>query len=446
MPLPTTTTTTTAATPAVIDLTEESLEDGEVEEVAGKQAAEKKRKEKKRASTSDAERPNTNKRNHRSTPLASNHASEPASIWTIAPKKRRTPHPASAGPEAPREASEERPAKKKPTYTREERYTRPRTRSPSPSSSSSPASAAPLSRQEIIDLQNTGETISRVLSLYRKYAADSVTHAERWSLRSALHKAPFLRVNTRYRHLVTQPLESLLSSGGRLGVPDDVLSDAEYLLRRWQAGDFNPDLLRGIDKTLRYDAVNKRKHTAQSLDKSYPFKRSASVAGHNGLVVGQWWPLQICAVRDGAHGATEGGIWADKEAAVSIIISGGSGYQDEDRLNTVWYSGTAGEGPGLPSANTLAMMKAMDIGRPVRVLRSAKARSRYAPKEGLRYDGLYLVREKEMVDRDCEMWRFRLERQRAGQPEVRWKGDGVRPTTIEREWWEDHRDIWKLMS
>ena len=57
------------------------------------------------------------------------------------------------------------------------------------------------------------------------------------------------------------------------------------------------------------------------LDKSVA--RPCNVFGHNGLTVGQWWPYRICALRDGAHGATQGGIAGSVEiGAYSVVVSG----------------------------------------------------------------------------------------------------------------------------
>lgn len=51
--------------------------------------------------------------------------------------------------------------------------------------------------------------------------------------------------------------------------------------------------------------------------------RDCRVFGHNGLAVGQWWPLRICALRDGAHGSSQGGIAGNSEVgAWSIVVSG----------------------------------------------------------------------------------------------------------------------------
>jgi hypothetical protein len=341
-------------------------------------------------------------------------------IWAIKPKKR-----------PPSRAPDSRPTKQ--PYFREERYTRPRSVSPD---------SHQLTRQQIIDLENTGHALKTGISRYRRLGAANITRAQAWAIRMALHKAPFLVCNARYRDRVTPYLSALLNAAEELDIPADMVADAEYLLSRWMQDDFDADLLRGIDKTLRI--ADQRRVTTQSIDKEYRFKRSAATPGHNGLVIGQWWPLQICAVRDGAHGAIEAGIYGDREAAISVIVSGG-GYNDEDMLQVIWYCGTMGEGPGMPSANTLAMLNAMTLKRPVRVLRSAKAKSVYAPAEGIRYDGLYSVTEKQVVDESYAMMRFKLVRC-AGQQEVRWKGDGIRPTSMEREKWADMKDAWKLMA
>ena len=51
--------------------------------------------------------------------------------------------------------------------------------------------------------------------------------------------------------------------------------------------------------------------------------RDCRVFGHNGLVVGQWWPFRICALRDGAHGSAQGGIAGNSEVgAWSVVVSG----------------------------------------------------------------------------------------------------------------------------
>ena len=60
------------------------------------------------------------------------------------------------------------------------------------------------------------------------------------------------------------------------------------------------------------------------LDRNYrPEPRDCRVVGHNGLVVGDWWPLRICALRDGAHGAMQAGIAGSSQiGAYSVVVSG----------------------------------------------------------------------------------------------------------------------------
>ena len=53
-----------------------------------------------------------------------------------------------------------------------------------------------------------------------------------------------------------------------------------------------------------------------------PPPRNCDVVGHNGLTVGQWWPRRICALRDGAHGSSMGGIAGSANTgAYSIVVS-----------------------------------------------------------------------------------------------------------------------------
>lgn len=51
-------------------------------------------------------------------------------------------------------------------------------------------------------------------------------------------------------------------------------------------------------------------------------RHECRVVGHNGLEVGDWWPLRVCALRDGAHGAMQGGIaGSSNDGAYSIVVS-----------------------------------------------------------------------------------------------------------------------------
>lgn len=67
---------------------------------------------------------------------------------------------------------------------------------------------------------------------------------------------------------------------------------------------------------------------------------------------------------------------------------------------------------------------------PVRILRAAKKGSKYAPKEGVRYDGMYDIVDKEILDPKTAMIRFSLRRV-PGQDPIRYQGVEARPTALE---------------
>jgi hypothetical protein len=66
----------------------------------------------------------------------------------------------------------------------------------------------------------------------------------------------------------------------------------------------------------------------------------------------------------------------------------------------------------------------------VRVLRAANRSSKYAPKEGVRYDGLYEIVDKTILDPGIALSRFEL-RRLPGQDTIRYQGVEVRPTNQE---------------
>lgn len=127
--------------------------------------------------------------------------------------------------------------------------------------------------------------------------------------------------------------------------------------------------------------------------------RSAKVYGDNGITVGQWYPSLMAAFVAGAHGHTQQGIHypSAEEPAYSVIISG-LGYLEvkDDRLDVVFYCGTGSHENKDPekiikASGTKALEAYIASGRPVRVLRTSKARSSI-PACGVRYDGLYVVK------------------------------------------------------
>ncbi|KAL8898526.1 MAG: hypothetical protein Q9207_006653 [Kuettlingeria erythrocarpa] len=215
--------------------------------------------------------------------------------------------------------------------------------------------------------------------------------------------------------------------------PSDLRADALMLFKRWARRRWDPDLLRGI-VTKRGTNDKEQTFNSKSLDKDYPHKLAANYRGAGDLVNGQWWPLQICTIRDGAHGMAEGGIYGQvKRGVYSIILSGG-GYADIDEGDIIQYCGTSGE-ENKPTAFTERMLESAALKEPVRVLRSASGgfvnkQVLFRPVKGLRYDGLYKITGYELLHQGTAMYRFTLERC-PNQDPIRYRGPEARPTDEE---------------
>ena len=220
--------------------------------------------------------------------------------------------------------------------------------------------------------------------------------------------------------------------------PIDIANIARWLYTRWWRGDTQPDLMRGIKRNMS-KTDKSRSHIFYNLDSTYPFRISCKYIGEGPLYNGQWWPLQICANRDGAHGEMEAGIAGTMAlGAISIVISG-AGYADIDEGDTLQYCGTTAStlDPTEPSYSTKLMRTSLQKGSPVRVLRSAKTtKSTYRPSRGLRYDGLYTISKEEIIEPSTLLYRFTLERAEGQQP-ICWQGPSRRPHQHELDAWEN---------
>ncbi|KAK4627278.1 hypothetical protein CLAFUW4_04520 [Fulvia fulva] len=267
-------------------------------------------------------------------------------------------------------------------------------------------------------------------------------------LREVLHKLTFKEVNAQLlRNNRMMHNEDSLPQifdrrfGGGVKWPEDIKADAEELYQKWRRRDFDTDMMRGINFTIAGQ---------QGGDSIKPgAKRDAKRAGNNGLVNGQWWPTLVCAVRDGAHGATVAGIAGEKDTgAYSCFISGGGehSYPDIDEGEIVQYCGTDSTN-GEISSGTQLMLESMRNAIPVRFIRSSKAKnkskepSQYAPHLGFRYDGLYDVKSYEILDHRLHRHRFTLVR-RPGQAPIRaGEGPEARPTKQERDEYLKHKRL-----
>ncbi|KIM40470.1 hypothetical protein M413DRAFT_11387 [Hebeloma cylindrosporum] len=121
-----------------------------------------------------------------------------------------------------------------------------------------------------------------------------------------------------------------------------------------------------------------------------------------GFPVGSRWKGRRELCDEGVHGHLSGGIHGrGGEGAFSIVL----GYE-------FTYTGQGGQAPREPGAKwsskqirdqewklgNLALKMSCKLRKPVRVIRGSTLKSDYAPAEGYRYDGLYMVNEAEMKD------------------------------------------------
>ena len=253
-------------------------------------------------------------------------------------------------------------------------------------------------------------------------------------LRNRLHVMEFFDFLTgmllkRAKVLEEHGLENIFNST-EVDFPWDICADAVALYRKWLNGVIDPHLLRGIDTKQGKNPAGKSL-TSRSLNKSYIGKKSCNYVGAGSLVNGQWWPLQICAMRDGAHGEIEAGIHGQPgTGAFSIVLSGG-GYSNIDQGDIIQYCGTSGK-EEQASAGTKLLLKSQKDENDIRVLRSASLdkKNKYRPPKGLRYDGIYRIIDYEILDKDTAMHRFTLRRRNRQDP-IRCTGVEKRPTDEE---------------
>ncbi|KAF8912693.1 PUA-like domain-containing protein, partial [Gymnopilus junonius] len=129
----------------------------------------------------------------------------------------------------------------------------------------------------------------------------------------------------------------------------------------------------------------------------------------SGIQVGTWWETRKGCSSDAIHAPIVGGISGGSQGAYSVALSGG--YEDDVDLGYAFtFTGSGGRDlKGTKTApknlrtapqssdqtfeNTFnkMLLRSTETKKPVRVIRGFKGKSRYAPTEGYRYDGLYTV-------------------------------------------------------
>lgn len=253
-------------------------------------------------------------------------------------------------------------------------------------------------------------------------------------LRDYLHKmALFEFVKLAYlkqsKVLEDKGLRAVFDGPDKGVFPRDIQADAKALWLRWWVEDVDGSMFRGTTPMKNTAKETGTSRISHRLEANYPFKKSSNVVGQNGLCNGQWWPMRICALRDGAHGAQEAGIHGQTDdGAYSIVLSSG-GYADKDRGEVIEYCGTESE-TNTPSKGTSLLQVSFANQQRIRVLRAVNKESQYAPEKGLRYDGLYIITNEEILNEEKFMARFTLQRVE-GQDPIRYKGDEARPNKYE---------------
>ncbi|KAM3078217.1 hypothetical protein ACMFMG_002484 [Clarireedia jacksonii] len=231
-------------------------------------------------------------------------------------------------------------------------------------------------------------------------------------------------------HVLKQEgLPRIYSPGNKLYFPEDIIVDAKRLVRRWEAGQFNAFIDRGIkhEKLALGQGKTRWTHSLKFIENGVDYHRAADVQGHNGLDNGQWWQSRLAVLRDGAHGEIEAGI-SGATSALAIVLSA-QGYANVDNGDEIEYVGTPGE-KGEPSRGTKLLDSSLCNRIPIRVLRSANRDSKYAPKAGVRYDGLYRIVSMKSLDPDRFLNSYKLQRL-PGQAPIRFEGPAIRPSSWE---------------
>lgn len=152
-----------------------------------------------------------------------------------------------------------------------------------------------------------------------------------------------------------------------------------------------------------------------------------------GVPVGTVFASRRELSRAGVHRPLQAGIsGAENEGADSIVLSGG--YEDDNDFgNVIIYTGHGGQDPvshrhvadqELTRQNK-ALVVSMNERLPIRVIRGATHSSPFAPPQGYRYDGLFIV-ERHWHDQGAagfRVWRFRMILQSESSPSTRYSGE-----------------------
>jgi hypothetical protein len=232
---------------------------------------------------------------------------------------------------------------------------------------------------------------------------------------------------------------------GAKDVPQEFVENLTILQLKWMRGDLSVLPQRGLLPGG---------PTGWTRDSEWPYKPKPIGFGAGNLVNGQAWLLRAELQRDGAHAPPIAGINGSVGGGVKGVVMGlydeaGKDYYDDiDQGDVIYYVGTAlsdlgGSGrptnikdPGCasyrrdritksstgkgPTGATSAMFTSLHTRISVRVFRSFKLAEivPLRPVTGYRYDGLYIVTGAQLLNRERQIYRFKMERM-PGQAPIR---------------------------
>ncbi|KAH7321648.1 hypothetical protein BKA65DRAFT_540825 [Rhexocercosporidium sp. MPI-PUGE-AT-0058] len=144
--------------------------------------------------------------------------------------------------------------------------------------------------------------------------------------------------------------------------------------------------------------VTKEGGHAQTWNVAYA--QPADLEGNLNFTPGDWWLNIHGALRDGAVGLADKMLTIGITGVVALALLAGEEISGPT-LNLFEYTRI--------SQGTDESMKLMacNRGQPIRVLRGSNLKSKYAPKAGIRYDGLYVVRQfgHKLLDENKDIYR-----------------------------------------
>ena len=258
---------------------------------------------------------------------------------------------------------------------------------------------------------------------------------------------------------VLNPLKAFLSVQNQhvrtlKQTPEDIVEDLNILLTKWQLGDLSANPRRGLIPCGT---------RGWRPDPDWAFRHPYDFFGDGPFFNGQMWHSRAGMRRDGIHCQLIHGICGTIHRGARSLVAGlhdilsGKFYADIDQGDIFWYIGTCllpqhlahlatnikeadfgaypsgritknknGEGP---TNCTLMLYKSLQTGIEVRLIRSSNLAPivEMRPIKGYRYDGLYVVVEMELLNREWQIYRFKLIRNTTGQGPLRHANPPPRP-------------------